>query len=61
MHIETATLAQLQGECLNNDELMAYLGGFDEMAKMSLEKLREKMTDWVIAGDDSGIENAVNG
>lgn len=54
MHVPTATLAQLQGECLNNDELMAFIGGFDEMAKMSLDKLREKITEWIIAGDETG-------
>lgn len=52
IHLPDATRAEIEVAVLENDELAEFLGGLRVVSAMSLEALREKIGDWVEAGDE---------
>jgi hypothetical protein len=55
MHIsEKTTRKQLVEAATMNTELMQLLGGYQAIAEMETEVLREKITAWIMDGDEAG-------
>lgn len=53
MHIDKATRAELEAEIIANDSLADYLGGLDAVQGMSTEELKDKITEWIIEGNEA--------
>jgi hypothetical protein len=52
MDITKLNLSELQVEILDNDELLEFVGGFDALAGLNVESLREIITKWIMSGDE---------
>jgi len=54
MYIPTATRADLEVAILqNNLEDTERFGGIENIMKMSIEEIREKLTEWIFEGDET--------
>ncbi len=53
IHVPTATRSELEIEILNNDDLMKFLGGEAAVLATSTDELRDKITEWIIEGDET--------
>lgn len=53
MHVDTATRAELETAVIDNDQLCQHLGGMSMVMKMDTETLRDKITDWIIEGNEA--------
>jgi hypothetical protein len=54
LHITTANRSQLEAEAIaKNDELFNFLGREAGILKLSTEELRDKITEWIIEGDET--------
>lgn len=53
MNIEKASRADLEVAALNNDDLFNFLGKEDGILAMNLEQLRDKITEWIIEGNEA--------
>lgn len=50
--ISQMNISELQAEAIDNDELLAFVGGFDVLGSYSETELRDKIQAWIIAGDE---------
>jgi hypothetical protein len=52
LHVPNATRSELECVALQNEDLFNALGREEGILKMTLEELREKITNWIIEGDE---------
>jgi hypothetical protein len=50
--ISKMSLSELQAEAIDNEELLAALGGFGVLGNYSETELRDKIQAWIISGDE---------
>jgi hypothetical protein len=50
--ISKMNISELQAEAIDNDELLAHLGGFDVLGNYTETELRDKIQAWIVAGDE---------
>jgi hypothetical protein len=55
MYLNTATRADLEVIILENDLEDTLFNGFHDIMKMDTEKIREKLINWVIEGNETDI------
>lgn len=53
--ISKMNLSELQAEAIDNEELLAALGGFDVLGNYSETELRDKIQAWIVAGDECNL------
>lgn len=53
MNIEKATRSELEVAALENDDLFNFLGKEAGILAMNLEELRDKITEWIIEGNEA--------
>jgi len=52
LNVQTATREDLEIALLEDASMMAAVGGFDAALTMSTDAMREKITEWIVAGDE---------
>lgn len=50
--ISKMNISELQAEAIDNDELLAHLGGFEVLGNYSETELRDKIQVWIVSGDE---------
>jgi hypothetical protein len=50
--ISQMNISELQAEAIDNEALLAALGGFDVLGTYGEAELRDKIQAWIVAGDE---------
>jgi hypothetical protein len=54
MHItDKTTRAELEQVITDTPDLLAYLGTWEQINAMTTDSIRERITDWIIEGDET--------